>query len=179
MYDGRNPSALRSQALVADALDSLMAEKGFADISVSELCTRAGVSRQTFYKLFGSKENVVLFQLKRSSAAEKPAEDTAVVSLEESCVRYARYIYSNYAQMRMLVDNGLSEVLGAMIYESMAGCRQSLLGLGDEEREYAARFSSAGLTALAGCYIARHDEPDLAELARIAYKIMSGAVFSV
>lgn len=54
------------------------------------------------------------------------------------------YIGTNYAQVRMLVDNGLSEVFGSVIYESMAGCRKSLLGVSDEEREYAARFSSAG-----------------------------------
>jgi len=49
MYQGKNPTALTSQKLLLDALNELLAEKEFKDISVSELCSRSGVSRQTFY----------------------------------------------------------------------------------------------------------------------------------
>lgn len=179
VYRGDNPSAVRSQEAIADALGKLMEERGFADVTVSELCARAGVSRQTFYKLFGSKEAVVLYLLEHAPAAGRPEDPDRPVPLEESCVRFARYVCSNYAELRMLVDNGLSDVLEAMMRDALAGCTQSLLGLPDEEREMAACYTSAGLTALARCYIARHEECDLAALARMAHKVMSGAVWDV
>ena len=57
MYQGKNPTAHTSQKLILDAMNLLLTEKEFKDISVSELSCRSGVSRQTFYSLFGKKEN--------------------------------------------------------------------------------------------------------------------------
>ena len=61
MYEGCNKTAVSSQLAIADALLSLMREKPYAKISVSELCKRAQVSRQTFYTLFESKDNVISY----------------------------------------------------------------------------------------------------------------------
>ena len=63
MYQGKNPKALTSQKLLLEALNELMDEKEVKDISISELCSRSGVSRQTFYSLFGTKENILLYEL--------------------------------------------------------------------------------------------------------------------
>ena len=65
MYEGCNKTALTSQSAIADALLSLMEEKPYTRISVSEICKSAGVSRQTFYTLFESKDNVIAFELER------------------------------------------------------------------------------------------------------------------
>jgi AcrR family transcriptional regulator len=54
MYEGCNKTALTSQSAIAEALLNLMKEKPYSKISVSEICKRAGVSRQTFYTLFES-----------------------------------------------------------------------------------------------------------------------------
>ena len=57
MYQGKNPTAHTSQKLILNAMNLLLTEKEFKDISVSELSCHSGVSRQTFYSLFGKKEN--------------------------------------------------------------------------------------------------------------------------
>ena len=49
MYTGDNKTAVLSQQLISDALLSILEEKAFEDISISELCKKAQVSRQTFY----------------------------------------------------------------------------------------------------------------------------------
>jgi AcrR family transcriptional regulator len=55
MYQGNNPTALTSQKMLLDSLNELLKEKEFKDISVSEICSHSGISRQTFYSLFGTK----------------------------------------------------------------------------------------------------------------------------
>ena len=65
MYEGCNKTALTSQSAIADALLNLMEEKPYTRISVSEICKSAGVSRQTFYTLFASKDNVIAYELER------------------------------------------------------------------------------------------------------------------
>ena len=52
MYCGKNKTALGSQQQIAKTLLLLLSEKSYQDISMSELCREAGISRQTFYSLF-------------------------------------------------------------------------------------------------------------------------------
>ena len=63
MYCGNNKTALQSQRQIAEAMMALLGQKPFSQISVSELCKIAGISRQTFYTLFTSRENVMVFTL--------------------------------------------------------------------------------------------------------------------
>ena len=151
MYQGKNPAALASQKLLLDALNALLEEKDFKDISVLELCRRSGVSRQTFYTLFGSKENILLYQLNliNDTVSEHEEETGSAMELMEMCQRFGRYVTSNYAQLTMLIDNHLTGILHTMMYQSMASCRQSFVALDEETREYAAQFTAAGLCSLA------------------------------
>ena len=63
MYCGTNKTALQSQRQIANAMMALLGQKPFAQITVSEVCKAAGISRQTFYTLFTSRENVMVFTL--------------------------------------------------------------------------------------------------------------------
>ena len=54
MYQGTNKTAITSQNMFADALLTLLKANSYENISISELCTAAKVSRQTFYILFQS-----------------------------------------------------------------------------------------------------------------------------
>ena len=66
MYCGCNEKAIRSQQAIACALLEQMEHEPYASISISALCRAAGVSRPTFYSLFGSKDDVVSFLLRES-----------------------------------------------------------------------------------------------------------------
>ena len=54
-----NPSAVRSRIALVDALISLMEEKSFKKISIQEITDTAGLSRQTFYTNFKTKEDII------------------------------------------------------------------------------------------------------------------------
>ncbi len=63
---------------ICTALLELLMIKDFSDISISELVRRAGVSRQSFYRNYNSKEDVVLeienvFQTELSRKMNDPA----------------------------------------------------------------------------------------------------------
>lgn len=178
MYRGKNPTALTSQKMLLDALNELLKEKDFKDITVSELCQRSGVSRQTFYSLFGSKENMLLYQMEKSPAARHPSpEEQPVITLRDSCRIYSRFVVSNYDQLKMMVDNDLLSVLNEQFYRSLSSCRQSFVNVSQEEREYAALFMSAGLCMMTVEYIRQNKKPDAKELVRLSYKIMSGDIY--
>lgn len=51
--------AVRTRKWITDALISLMEEKNFSDISITEIVERADVSRQSFYRHFETKEEII------------------------------------------------------------------------------------------------------------------------
>lgn len=67
----------KSRACLLEAMMQLLERKAFADISVTELCDRAGVSRMTFYRLYGRREDVLLDELDRLLAEVQLPEGTA------------------------------------------------------------------------------------------------------
>lgn len=177
MYQGKNPTALTSQRMLLDSLNELLKTKDFKDITISELCCHSGVSRQTFYSLFGSKENILLYQLEKANVTKPATENKSAITLAQTCENYGRYVVSNYEQLSMLAENDLSEVLRVMIYNAMSSCTQSFVGLDEEEWEYAALFMSAGMCSMTERYIRCHKTPDTDELIRLSKKIMSGDIF--
>lgn len=50
---------MRSRPKIVEAVLDLVSERGFEGASVSAVATRAGVSRQTVYSIFGSREDMV------------------------------------------------------------------------------------------------------------------------
>ena len=49
---------------IVDALIILMNEKEFDDISITEICTKAGVSRMAYYRNYYTKKDIILEYLK-------------------------------------------------------------------------------------------------------------------
>lgn len=47
-----------------EALYTLMKTKNYQDIKISEIIDKAGISRATFYRNFGSKEDVIIVRVK-------------------------------------------------------------------------------------------------------------------
>lgn len=57
----------QSNMLICNALWTMMEEKPFSDISISELCQAATVSRNTFYRRFKNLEDVIDFYLEKKT----------------------------------------------------------------------------------------------------------------
>lgn len=66
MYRGTNIKAIQSQRWLTDALVALMREKEYSNITVKDICLRADLSRQTFYNVFESKDEILHFYLQNA-----------------------------------------------------------------------------------------------------------------
>lgn len=54
-----NKQKQQSMQWLTDALLTLMTEKSYGNISITEICTRADLSRRTFYRIYESKEDIL------------------------------------------------------------------------------------------------------------------------
>lgn len=59
MYKGNNPSALRSRDEIMKAFFQLLEKKSLEAIKINELMEMTELSRQTFYKIFKDKDEIL------------------------------------------------------------------------------------------------------------------------
>src|ERR1700685_3208308 len=75
---GRAPHRRNEQARIAvlHAADDLLAERGFAGVTIEGIAARAGVAKQTIYRWWPSKVEVLLDTLIEDSAGSLAGPDT-------------------------------------------------------------------------------------------------------
>lgn len=66
MYISDNPSAVRSQKEITDALLVLMKEHPYNEITVKQILLESKLARKTFYRNFESKDDVLFSLLRRN-----------------------------------------------------------------------------------------------------------------
>lgn len=178
MYCGCNEKALTSQRAIACALLELMEAGPYAAVSISALCRRAGVSRPTFYSLFGSKDDVVAYILRESYRyVPERQEQPCRSELEDICLGYGRYIAGQRHFLALLVDNGIGHLLYESICASLLDCDCFLSGREASVRRYAANFTAGALTGVVRDYVTRGD-CSAGELGLLLESLFSGAVFA-
>ncbi len=187
MYCGSNKTALCSQRQIAKAMMSLLEEKSFDQISVCELCRLAGISRQTFYSLFSSQENVIVFLLKEKycfetgdccetspSAASAGDQPLTARILSHVC---AGYILQNRDFIRLLTVNHIDHLLYDSFFEALVECPGFLSGESDCTRRYAAGFYAGGISSVARCYAHEGCSCCRKELEEMLFTFFTGALF--
>ena len=71
---------------ITEALLLLLKKKDYKDISITEICKKAGVTRMSFYRNFESKEDILL----------KKVQTVTDSFLKESAISYKRDTVSSY-----------------------------------------------------------------------------------
>ena len=69
MYRSDNPSAIRSQKEITDALLLLMHEHPYNEITIKQILLESKLARKTFYRNFDSKDDVLLSLLRKELEA--------------------------------------------------------------------------------------------------------------
>ena len=185
MYCGSNKTALQSQRQIANAMMALLAEKPFARITVSELCKGAGISRQTFYTLFTSRENVMVFTLQARCChapelAPRPAGkdgDPRRERLRGLCRGYSDYLLRNQGLIKLLVDNHIDYLLYDTFFEALDGCDCFLESVEPCTRRYAASFYAGGISSVARRFAQEDCAATADQLEQLLMTMFTGELF--
>lgn len=97
-YPSSNPQALRSKDMMIHSLMALMETEPFPEITITQICQEAEVSRQTFYRNFDTKEDILICHL-------HGLLDEYLVDLHTlgSQPLYARYLFEHLPFSRRLL----------------------------------------------------------------------------
>lgn len=112
MYQGNNPTALRSKEWLAESLIKLMGGKKYDAITIKDIYMGADLSRQTFYNLFDGKEDVLRYYLstlylpvlRRMERQETPTFEDVTEQL--ACV-----LEENKCFISVMVENHLESII--------------------------------------------------------------------
>lgn len=182
MYCGSNKTALASQRQVAEAMMRLIQEKPYSQITVSELCKTAGISRQTFYSLFTSRENVMIFTLQARYCCSLHAEPLPRTScraekLRILCRGCSEYLVRNRNLIKLLVDNRIDYLLYDS-FEDALNSSECIFGAADPcLRRYASSFYAGGLSCVARQYAHEGCASGPDQLEELLIALFTGKVF--
>ena len=151
MYRGSNPIARTSQQNIADALVRLLQRMPYSSITISAICREADVSRQTFYSLFSSRENIVLYLLDTCHTFEPGKECHSTLSLRVLSQEYASYLIDKRELLSLLQQNDLIYLLHGSLYDSFMNCSCFLPGQNAPRRAFCSEFIAGGLSGIAMC----------------------------
>lgn len=112
MYTGTNPSALRSMDWIRTALLQLLKHTKYEQVTIKNICRQADLSRQTFYQIFSSKEEVIeyhfstLFQKFEEGSGEFQNDSISHISRH-----FFSFFYENRDFIQILVSNNMTFLL--------------------------------------------------------------------
>ena len=184
MYQGCNKTALCSQKSIAEGFYELLKEKEFSKISISEICKKSGVSRQTFYSLFSSKENIVAFILSKEYSFN-PHEECCCCgypTIKELSRGFSSFIVQKGDFIDLLEKNNIMYLMQETLYCSFGCCGEtaqtkSLNGI--IPKNLAIDFIASGLTTISKHYVKNRAEISCEQLEHIIYALFQGQYFIV
>jgi AcrR family transcriptional regulator len=103
----QDPRVKRTQKCLWEALRTLLEERSFEQISVTDICEEATINRTTFYKHFESKYDLLSYGLKydQEIAQRKWSQVKNAKEREQGMIQFLGAITSDhYYYKRLLVD---------------------------------------------------------------------------
>ena len=182
MYQGNNTTAVRSQQWLAKAMARLLEAQSYASVTVGALCKEADLSRQTFYNVFDSKEEVLRFCLR--SEYEKQFRrfmGQETISAAQIVEAFAVVVSENQRLLQLMVNNDLASI----ITDEMAQCialfvRQFVkLEKKDALLPYGEALLSGALAHLL-IYWFRQEQPiSMEQLTKLTSDFLQGKLFGI
>ena len=146
-----NPIALQSKNMYVSALLELMNEKPYSQISISELSDKADISRRTFYRLFHSMDEILLYHIhdlwEKESDELYNSSDKSYLHTSE----FALHFWYEHRELTILLyRNGLVSIIQQFINEISLEIYHTQkpdhkLAKNPEALEYALSYSSGGI----------------------------------
>lgn len=178
MYDGDNPTAIKSMNWFAEALIRLMNTVQYKDIIVRMLCKEADLSRQTFYNLFKDKDDVLLYYLECS--AMEYFEETKIgreIKVRNFVEAFSEYIDVHEDLLKILAENRLE----LLLYQAITNDINEVAGVYAKsyKNRYGTAFLSGALTQIIICWIYDEERISVEELSDIIEQILMGKYYKI
>lgn len=173
---GENPIQIRSRNSLLKALISLMEEKPFDKISISDIAVRAELSRQTFYTNFDTKEEILEHFLREifDQCSLKMKFDSSRLM---EFLHYYFGFWETYAPfLRLLLENNLSYLFlrQSRAYYQKVIVRSRSIDTDGRIIPYIQSYAAGVTYELLITWIRNNRDLNLNEISEVAYGLLTG-----
>lgn len=179
MYTGSNPSALRSRKWLHDALLQLLKIKKYHQISIKDICTQADLSRQTFYQIFHSKDEIMEYHFSILFAEFiKCCEQYQDITIYNISHCFFDFFYTHQEFIKILIENNLTSLLEFQFeyyLQKIEFFRR--YEAGEENTDYTVSFISGALTQMLIHWFQKDFDLNVEQISRITQHTLTGMVF--
>lgn len=176
MYNGKNPTALRSQSWIRNSFLELLKVKPYEKITIKEIVQNADLARQTFYQLFSSKEEILeyhldeLFNDYRSIIVKSNIKN--IQNIAELCFAF---FDNNSVFIKILIDNHLTNLLNRKFYDYLFELKSVIANDKDEPlSNYITAFISGALVEILVYWFKDNRSVSIDEVSKLVTKILEG-----
>lgn len=182
MYNGANPTALRSQKWITKSLIQLMETKPYHQITIMDICKQADLSRQTFYNVFDKKEDILRFALNDSCENQlTPLISQGEITISDIVNAFTKILEENKVLLRLIIENSLDGILSDEIAKSITFFTDRFVK--DEKKQEILPYSKVMLNgALAHLivYWFKQEEPvSIEQLTELISEFLEGNLFEL
>ena len=135
----------RSKKLIQLAFYLLLLKKDFDDISIKEICDRAGVSRMSFYRYYSTKEDVfIVFCDETFDSFFQQISHDSNLSMKEMLVLFFEGLRKYHREIDILKKSQRETIL-LVQFEQYASYMASKMNLTNSLNPYSIPFFAGGL----------------------------------
>ena len=180
MYNGNNPTALKSQQWLTQTLLELMEEKPYVDISIMDICKKADLSRQTFYNYFESKDDLFRYLL-RSTYDKKLDSLTEIPSSDEAISAFVSVVRENPRMVNAIVKNNMGNLVSDEIFNAITQFLNRFIPNFENQPDFAYHvvLLSGALTHFMLYYARNNKDLSEKEMTKILETFLSGKIFKL
>lgn len=175
MYKGSNPTALKSQQLIKNAFYELLQKTPYDKLNVKQITERAGLARQTFYKLYRSKDEIAEHLLDEMFDEFK----NTLLKHEEINLRtlsfcYFEYFLQNKEIVYLFIDNNLIHLMDLKFSEYLNEIRLFVSNKENAHNQYVVSMVSGALLGVLVQWFQDDLTLSIDELSILVTDILSG-----
>ncbi|MCD8197857.1 MAG: TetR/AcrR family transcriptional regulator [Lachnospiraceae bacterium] len=178
MYKGNNPSALRSRKEIVRCFLEELKDTDLEALSIKQIMDATDLSRQTFYQIFDSKDEIIEYCLDTLfSDFISHTKEKTIESLCDAASLFFNFFDTHRDTLALFIKNGKSCVVQRKCREYLRDSRYihyELYGVhSEQDKEYATTFVVSGMVAMLEQWIKETSEPILnaQELAQLVCRI--------
>lgn len=175
-----NPISVRSKRRITDALLELMGEVPYQKISIKDIVDRAGLTRQTFYHNFETKDEVLLSRLDESvTGFLLYMSERQVRNWEDVIFCFFSYWQEQEAFLKLLMKHDLTWMLSEKVplcFESVKRVHFDQTDLSAAEAKFWYAFVSGALVSTLKAWFASPGGVSARSLAQMVLTMMDGTM---
>ena len=161
---------------------ALMEEKPYSRITVQDICKQADLSRQTFYNVFDSKEEILRFQMQLQYKKQfQRFSDQSTITVAEIVEAFTAVVEENDKLLQQMISNGLDSI----IFDEVTKCVSLFAGhfvkeCGKNEMFPYAETMLSGAVGYLLFYWFRQENPiSMDKLAYLISEFLEGNLFAL